>query len=286
MHAFSFTRRLALTAFTGFVGIALALATQAATPTAVTFQANNPWTQEIGSISRDSYQLDYTVAVDAGKTLQINLITRNPNLYFKVKNAAQRKWLTDTLKTGATTWSTAVAEAGTYDIQVYAEQGAIGVGENAKFALQVGQYGQQDYQPATTAVTFENNSPWAQFVGTLDSTGIAHDYTVAVAAGQTLAVNLITTNPNIHFSVTDPASHEALVDSAKTGVAKWSAPIATAGTYTVKVYIEAANVPPGKRVGFSLQIGHYVQGAAPAAAATAGAAPATAATTGATPAAK
>jgi hypothetical protein len=280
MRVFSSTHRLVTVALMGFAGVALAFAAQAATPIAVTFEANNPWTQQIGSITRDASSLDYAVAVVAGKTLQINLITRNPNLYFKVKSDAHRKWLTDTIKTGATTWSTEVAEAATYTIEVYAQPGAIGVGETAKFALQVGQYGQQDYQPATTAVTFENQNPWAQFTGTLDATGIAHDYTVAIAAGRTLAVNLVTPNPKVHFSVTDQASHQVLIDNAQSGVAKWSAPIAAAATYTVKVYIAAADVPPGKRVGYSLQIGQYQQAASPAPAGTADAAPAAAASAG------
>lgn len=282
MHVSAVVRRLAFVATAAVAGSALALSTQAATPTAVTFQANNPWTQEIGSVTRDADQVDYTVAVAAGKTLQINLITRNPNLYFKVKDATHHKRLTDTLKTGATTWSTPVTEAATYDIQVYAQDGALGTGETAKFALQVGQYGQQDFQPATTTVTFANNNPWAQFAGTLDATGTAQDYAVAMAAGKTLAVNLITTDPKIHFSVTDQANQQTLVDSAKTGVAKWSAPIASAANYIVKVAIDAADVPPGKTVAFTLQIGQYAQSATPAAAGSAG--PATAGSSaGATP---
>jgi hypothetical protein len=116
MRVFSSTHRLVTVALMGFAGVALAFAAQAATPIAVTFEANNPWTQQIGSITRDASSLDYAVAVVAGKTLQINLITRNPNLYFKVKSDAHRKWLTDTIKTGATTWSTEVAEAATYTI--------------------------------------------------------------------------------------------------------------------------------------------------------------------------
>ncbi len=280
MHALSPARRPAIAVLAGIFAVALGFSAFASEPITVTYAANNPWAQEIGSITRDANQVDYTVAVAAGKTLQINLVTRNPNLYFKVRNDAHRRWLTDTLKTGATTWSTPVAEAATFSIEVYSQQGAIGVGETAKFALQVGQYGQQDFQPATTTVAFADHNPWAQFTGTLDATGIAHDYTVAIAAGQTLAVNLITPNPKIHFSVTDQATRQALVDNATTGVDKWTTPVATAATYTVKVYIAAADVPPGKSVGYSLQIGQYAQTGAPAAATSAGGAPATAATAG------
>jgi hypothetical protein len=109
-------------------------------------------------------------------------------------------------------------------------------------------------------------------VGTLDSQGSARDYTVTMAAGQTLAVNLISQNTNVRFKVT--ANGQKLVDSADTHTASWSAPVAAAGTYTVNVYADPSALPPGTRAGYALQIGHYTQNETQAAPAGTAAAPA------------
>lgn len=228
-------------------------------PVTVTFQANNPWTQEVAGLTRRDSSHDYTVEVAAGKTLQVNLVTRNPNVFFMVKNDAQGQPLIDTLKTGATTWSTQNSTATTYTIHVYVQPDAMQRGETANYALQIGRYGQSDMQPATTTVTFEDHKPWVQAVGTLDAQSTARDYTVAIAAGQTLAVNLVTRNPKVHFKVENQASGQTLVDSATAGAAKWSTPVNAATNYTISVYAEPAALPPGSRAGYALQVGQYPQ---------------------------
>ena len=236
-----------------------ALSAAASSSVAVTFQPNNPWTQEIGKVSRRDYSQDYTVAINPGKTLQINLVTRDPNVFFTVRKDGERKALVDTMKTGATSWSTPNPEAATYMIHVYVDPDAMQRGEVADYALQVGQYGQEDMRAPVTTVTFEENKPWVQTTGTLDSQSATHDYEVAIAAGQMLAVNLVTRNPDVHFKVKDQASDQMLVDSAASNTVKWSTPVDAAATYTVSVYADPTVLPPGNRAGYALQIGHYAQ---------------------------
>lgn len=246
----------------------------------VTFQPNNPWTQEVDKVSRMDDSHDYTVEVAAGKTLQINLVTRDPNVFFTVKNDTHGKKLVDTYQTGATTWSTPNAEAATYTIHVYVQPEAMQRGEAADYALQIGRYGQSDMRVPATAVTFEEGKAWTQGTGTLDAQGAARDYTVAIAAGQTLAVNLVTRSPEVHFKVQDQANGNTLIDSATSNVTQWSTPAATATTYTISVYADPTALPPGSRAGYAIQIGHYAQNnAPPAVAGTAALSPATAAST-------
>jgi hypothetical protein len=131
-------------------------------------------------------------------------------------------------------------------------------------------------QVEATAVTFEANNPWAQEVGTLDAQGSARDYTVAMAAGQTLAVNLITQNPKVHFKV--QANGQKLVDSSESSATTWSTPVGTVGNYTISVYADPAALPPGSRAGYALQVGHYAQNETQAAPAGTAALPASAST--------
>ncbi len=126
---------------------------------AVSFQPNNPWTQEIGSVSRNDYSREYSVSIGAGKTLQINLVTRNPNVYFQVRTANDSTPLVDTEKTGATTWSTQVAADTTYTVRVFIDPDVAQRGEVAKYALQIGQYGPKDMQPAMPAAPASPPSP-------------------------------------------------------------------------------------------------------------------------------
>lgn len=242
-------------------------------PVNVTFQPDTHWVQEVDTLNRYDYYKEYSVAIEPGKILQINLITRDPNIFFKIKNETSDKQEVDTFKTGATTWSApAGTAAATYTIHVYVQPEALQRDEKPKYALQIGQYGQSDMQVEATPVTFEANNPWAQQVGTLDAQGPARDYTVAMAAGQTLAVNLITQNTNVHFKV--QANGQTLVDSAGTHATTWSTPVTAAGTYTVNVYADPSALPPGTRAGYALQIGHYAQNETQAASAGTAAAPA------------
>lgn len=277
MPSTSLPRRIAFAVVIGAAGASLSLPVLADQPVAVAFQAGNPWTQEIGSVSHDDAWHDYTVAVEAGKTFQINLVSRNPNVFFTVKQQGERKALVDTYKTGATTWSMQNTAAASYTIHVYVQPEAMQRGDVAKYALQIGQYSAQDMQPASTEVTFQDNNPWAQTVGTLAADAAAHDFTVAIAAGKTLQVNLLTQNSNVHFKVEDQATHTEMVDSAKTGATTWSGPLPTAGTYTIRVYTDPANVPPGKEAKFALQIGQYASEAPAPAVAGSAASPAAAA---------
>lgn len=266
-------RAALITAAIGFAVVAQPALADA--PVAVTFQANNPWAQELGSVTRTDSSHDYAVTVGAGKTFQINLITRDPNLYFKVTRADSRKPLIDTYTTGTRTWSTANAPAGNYLIHVYIQPEAIGADDTTKYALQVGQYDQADMQAATTAVTFEAGKPWAEAVGTLDAQGTAHDYTVSIPAGENLAVNLVARDAKVHFKVLDKASGKTLIDNAQSGATQWTTPVAVASEFTVSIYVDPAQMPPGSRVGYAVQIGHYAQAAsAPAAAGSAAPPPA------------
>jgi len=285
MSIFRLSRCCAISMAAGIVVACMALPAFAEDAVAVSFQPNNPWTQEIGSVDRYDDSHDYSVQVDAGKTLQINLVTRDPNVFFKVRNETERDQLVDTFQTGATTWSTPVAAAATYLIHVYVDPAAMTRGEVAKYALQIGRYGAADMRAATTEVTFGANQPWAQEVSQLNSKAPSHDYTVAIPAGETLQVNLLSQNPQLHFKVAGNTGEQPLVDTAQTGTTTWSTPVAAAATYTIEVYADPSAVPPGSEANYALQIGHYPSGntsssATPAAAGTApGPSPAAASTT-------
>lgn len=266
----------------GVSGACVVPAAIASSPVNVTFQPNTHWVQEVDTLDHYDYYHDYSVTIEPGKILQINLITRDPNIFFKIKDETSGRQLVDTYKTGATTWSApAGTAAATYTIHVYVQPDALQRDEKPKYALQIGQYGQSDMQIAATAVAFEPNNPWVQESGTLDSQGSARDYTADIAAGQTLAVNLVTQNPKVYFKVA--VNGLTLVDSATTHATQWTTPVATAATYSISVYADPAALPPGTRAGYTVQIGHYAQSetqAAPAgtAAPASTAAPATPAT--------
>ena len=105
---------------------------------AISFTPGNPWAQTVGSISKTDDYHEYTVHATAGKTLKINLISRNPNLFFRVLPPDSRKPLIDTMTSGETSWSTQPAADADYTVRVYAEPDTIPRNEVSKFALQVG----------------------------------------------------------------------------------------------------------------------------------------------------
>jgi hypothetical protein len=181
-------------------------------------------------------------------------------VYFKVKDQSQGKVVLDTSKTGESTWSTPNPTATTYVIQVRIDSAAIKSGETAKFALQVGQYGAQDMQSPATAVTFEAGKPWAQRAGMLDSGAPVYNFTVAIAAGMTVKVNLVSSNPGLHFRVTDQTHDKKLVDTSATGMNTWSESIAAATNYAIQVYVDPASLPSGQKARFTLQVGQYASG--------------------------
>jgi hypothetical protein len=145
--------RSALGVSLGLAAACMSLPVFANTPVAVTFPANSVWAQEIGNLSHSDSSLDYTVAIAAGKTLQLNLVTRNPNVFFKVTDQGHDKVLLDTSETGETTWSLPNATAATYAIRVYVDPAGMESGETAKYALQIGQYGAEDMRPPATATS-------------------------------------------------------------------------------------------------------------------------------------
>ncbi len=265
--------RSALGVGLGLAAVCLSLPAFADRPVTVTFPANSVWAQEIGDLNHSDSSLDYTVAIDAGKTLQLNLISRNPNVYFKVKDQSHDKLLLDTFKTGESTWSLPNAAATTLAIRVYIDPAAIQSGKTARYALQIGQYGAEDMQPPTTAMTFEANKPWAQQAGILVPGATAHNFTVAIAAGMRVKVNLVSSNPQLHFKVNDQTHDKKLVDSSTIGANTWSESVAAATTYVIQVYVDPAALPPGQKGQFALQVGQYASGetqlAKPAGAATA-----------------
>ncbi|HEX6614644.1 MAG TPA: hypothetical protein VF022_12330 [Rhodanobacteraceae bacterium] len=107
---------------------------------AISFNPGSPWAQTIGTVSKTDNFREYSVSADAGKTLQINLISRNPNLFFLVLPADSRKPLVDTASNGATTWTTKPEAAATYTVRVYEDPSTVATGEVTKYALQVGIY--------------------------------------------------------------------------------------------------------------------------------------------------
>lgn len=269
--------RSALGVGLGLAAACLSLPAFADRPVTVTFPANSVWAQEIGDLNRSDSSLDYTVAVDAGKTLQLNLISRNPNVYFKVKDQSHGKLLLDTFKTGESTWSLPNATATTYAIRVYIDPAAIQLGKTAKYALQIGQYGAEDMQAPTTAVTFEAGKPWAQQDVTLPSGATAHNFSVAISAGMTVKVNLVSSNPQLHFKVSEQAHDKTLVDTSTTGANTWTGSAATATTYMIHVYVDPT-APPSAQTRFALQVGQYASGDTQPASATTVATPSAATT--------
>lgn len=252
--------RSALGVSLGLAAVSLSLPAFADTPITVTFAANSVWAQEIGNLDHSDTSVDYTVAVAAGKTLQLNLLGRNPNVHFKVTDQNHGKVVLDTLKTGESTWSSSSATATTYTIRVYIDPATIGPDDTAKYALQVGQYGAEDMHPPATAVTFEADKPWTQKDGILASGATAYDFTVAIAAGMTVKVNLVSSNPQLHFKVKNQTQDKDLVDTSTTGANTWSEPVATATTYLIQVYVDPAVLPSGQKAPFALQVGQYASG--------------------------
>ncbi|KZV42200.1 hypothetical protein F511_02402 [Dorcoceras hygrometricum] len=262
----------------GMAAACMALPVLADTPDTVSFPANSVWAQEIGNLNHDSSSHDYTVAIAAGKTLQVKLISNDANAYFKVTDQSHNQEVLDSHKTGTSNWSTPNATATTYTIQVYLDPAAAERGETAKYALQIGQYGAEDLRPPTTAVTFQANKPWAEQDGSLAAGATAHDFTVSMATGMTISVNLVSKNSQVHFKVQDPAQKQ-LIDTSTTGSNTWSAPVATATTYTIEVYADPTALPSGQQAPFALQVGQFTAGAAQPAGATTAAPPAAAAST-------
>ncbi|MFK2879295.1 hypothetical protein [Rhodanobacter hydrolyticus] len=263
MPRFHFLRSTAMGVSLGVAAACMALPAFAATPVTVTFEANSVWAQEIGHLDHADGSQDYTVAVAAGKTLQVNLISSNANVYFKVNDQGHDQQVLDSHKTGVSTWSTPNATATTYTIQVYMDPAAVDRDETAKYALQIGQYGAEDLRPPTTAVTFQPNKPWAEEDGSLASGATAHDFTVSIAAGMTVAVNLVSSNPQVHFKVEDQ-THQKLADTSTTATNTWSDSVAktTATTYMIEVYADPAAMPAGQRAPFALQVGQFEAGGA------------------------
>lgn len=279
MSRFSFLRNTAMGVSLGMAAACMTLPAFGATPDTVTFPANSVWAQEVGNLAPGNSSHDYTVAIAAGKTLQVKLISNNGNVYFKVNDQSRNQEVVDTHQTGNADWSTPNAAATTYTIQVYMDAGAVKRSEVAKYALQIGQYGAADLRPPTTAMTFQANTPWAQQNGSLAAGATSHDFTVAIAAGMTVSVNLVTKNPQVHFKVQD-STQQQLVDTSTTGTNTWTAPVAAATTYTIQVYADPAALPSGQQAPFTLQVGQFpAESAQPAGAATA-APPAAATSTG------
>jgi hypothetical protein len=272
MSRFRFFRRALGVSF-GLAAACMSLPALADDAIAVTFAANSVWAQEIGNLTHSDSSVDYTVPVAAGKTLQLNLLTRNPNVRFRVEDQTHDKRLLDTAKTGESSWTLPNAPAATYAIRVYVDPAAMPSGNTSKYALQIGQYGVEDLQVPTTAMTFEAGKPWAQQAMTLLPGATAHNFTVAIAAGMTMKINLISNTPGLHFKVTDQTHDKALVDTSTTGANTWTESVATATNYVIQVYVDAA--APAGQTQFALQVGQYPSGNTQPAGATTAAAPST-----------
>lgn len=138
MNAFRVVSRTALS--TATLGLVFVTAPAAFAADAIAFNPGSPWAQTIGNVSKADNFHEYLVNASAGKTLQINLVTKNPNVYFSVMPVQSHKPLIDTQKTGDTTWSTRIAMDGTYTVRVYEDADATPSGEQTKYALQVGMF--------------------------------------------------------------------------------------------------------------------------------------------------
>ncbi len=116
----------------------MTLAPQSHAADAIAFTPGSPWAQAVGQISKTDDYHEYTVHAVAGKTLKVNLISRNPNLYFRVLPPNSHKPLIDTMSSGETSWSTQASADTDYTVHVYADPSTLPSNEVSKFALQVG----------------------------------------------------------------------------------------------------------------------------------------------------
>ncbi|MER3546433.1 MAG: hypothetical protein C4338_02055 [Rhodanobacteraceae bacterium] len=128
-------KTLIFSSLIGAAAFAAAPSTHAAD--AIAFTPGNPWAQAVGQITKGENYHEYTVHATAGKTLKVNLISRNPNLYFRVLPPDSDKPLIDTMNSGETSWSTQPAADTDYTVRVYADPSAIPSTEISKFDLQV-----------------------------------------------------------------------------------------------------------------------------------------------------
>lgn len=62
------------------------------------------------------------------------------------------------------------------------------------------------------------------------------DHTVQISAGQTLSVNLKTSNTSSYFNVTAPGASEAMFIGSTSG-STYEAVIPSSGVYTIRVYM-------------------------------------------------
>lgn len=278
MSRFPLLRRTAMGMGLGMAAACMTPPAFAATPDTVTFPANSVWAQEIGHLDQTDSSHDYAVAIAAGKTLQVKLISNNANAYFKVTDQSRGQEVVDSRKTGTSDWSTPNAAATTYTIHVYMDPAAEKRAETAKYALQIGQYGVEDLRPSTTAMTFQANNPWTQAAGSLAAGAATQDFTASLAAGTTVSVHLTSKNPQLHFKVQDSTRNQ-LVDTSTTGTNAWFAPVAAAATYTIEVYADPAALPSGQQAPFVLQVGQFAAGSAQPAGTATAAPPAAAAST-------
>lgn len=120
--------------------LAAAMAPSVRAADTVAFNAGNPWAQVTGKLSKTEHEHDYTVGAKAGKTLQINIVSKNPNIYFRVQPSDSRTALIDTGKTGDMTWASKPDADATYTIHVYVDPDATPSTEQIPYALQVGIY--------------------------------------------------------------------------------------------------------------------------------------------------
>lgn len=134
MHSQPLSVRIALAAT--FLAGCVAITAHAADT--ISFKAGSPWAQSVGKVSKNDNFHEYLVNAAPGKTLQINLISRNPNLHFRVLPPDSRTPLVDTQKTGATTWSDKMTTATVYTVRVYEDPDTVASDDVTKYALQVG----------------------------------------------------------------------------------------------------------------------------------------------------
>ena len=109
-------------------------------------------------------------------------------------------------------------------------------------------------------MTFEAGKPWSEQDGALASGATAHNFTVTIAAGMTVKVNLVSSNPQLHFRVNDQTHDKKLVDTSTTGSNTWTDSVAAATTYMIHVYVDPAAMPSGQKASFALQVGQFAAG--------------------------
>jgi hypothetical protein len=79
-------------------------------------------------------------------------------------------------------------------------------------------------------------------------------YLVDLRAGQTLSVNLRSSNPSGYFNITAPGANQALFIGSTSGN-RYQSRTSASGTYKVEVYLMRNAARRGERANYTLTVG-------------------------------